>query len=133
MLGNDWGFCHTAERNLGKLAHLCAAEPLHAGTPCDAGAQVAAISGPSGRRRSRAAGACVRASASASAGTRRQGRSGTDLGGDGAKLAEQADDRLAAVVEDAAQVALHEQAVGDLAEHAEGERIADTVAGQRAV
>ena len=25
MLGADWGFCHTAERNLGKLAELSTA------------------------------------------------------------------------------------------------------------
>jgi hypothetical protein len=27
VLGTDWGFCHTAERNLGKVAELAAAEP----------------------------------------------------------------------------------------------------------
>jgi len=27
VLGSDWGFCHTAERNLGKVAELWAAEP----------------------------------------------------------------------------------------------------------
>ena len=27
VLGTDWGFCHTAERNLTKVAELAAAEP----------------------------------------------------------------------------------------------------------
>jgi hypothetical protein len=40
VLGADWGFCHTAERNLGKVAELAAAEPLP-----DAGHDVAAQAG----------------------------------------------------------------------------------------
>ena len=28
VLGADWGFCHTVERNLGKVAELWASEPL---------------------------------------------------------------------------------------------------------
>jgi hypothetical protein len=28
VLGADWGFCHTAERNLGRIADLAVAEPL---------------------------------------------------------------------------------------------------------
>lgn len=42
VLGADWGFCHTAERNLGKVAELAAAEPLP-GAGHDVAAQVAAI------------------------------------------------------------------------------------------
>ena len=42
LLGSDWGFCHTAERNLGKLADLWKESPLP-GAPNDAGAQIAAI------------------------------------------------------------------------------------------
>jgi hypothetical protein len=42
VLGTDWGFCHTAERNLGKVAELAAAEPLPAGPAPGAGHDVAA-------------------------------------------------------------------------------------------
>jgi hypothetical protein len=42
VLGTDWGFCHTAERNLGKVAELAAAEPVP-GAGRDAAAQVGAI------------------------------------------------------------------------------------------
>lgn len=28
VLGSDWGFCHTAERNLDRIAELWAAEPV---------------------------------------------------------------------------------------------------------
>ncbi len=42
VLGADWGFCHTAERNLGKVAELAAAEPLPAAGH-DVAAQVRAI------------------------------------------------------------------------------------------
>src|ERR1700690_2672740 len=42
VLGADWGFCHTVERNLGGLAELWAAEPL-TGTAFDVGAQVASL------------------------------------------------------------------------------------------
>lgn len=42
VLGNDWGFCHTAERNLGRLADLWAEEPLPA-TPYDIPKQVSAL------------------------------------------------------------------------------------------
>jgi hypothetical protein len=42
VLGSDWGFCHTAERNLGKLAELWAEAPLP-DAPFDAGQQIAAI------------------------------------------------------------------------------------------
>jgi hypothetical protein len=42
VLGTDWGFCHTAERNLGKVAELAAAEPLP-GAGHDVAAQVRAI------------------------------------------------------------------------------------------
>ncbi len=40
VLGSDWGFCHTVERNLVSVAELWAAEPL-AGTGFDVAAQVA--------------------------------------------------------------------------------------------
>jgi hypothetical protein len=47
VLGTDWGFCHTAERNLGKVAELAAAEPVPAepvtGAGHDVAAQVGAI------------------------------------------------------------------------------------------
>ena len=42
VLGTDWGFCHTAERNLGKVAELAAAEPPPGGGH-DVAAQVGAI------------------------------------------------------------------------------------------
>jgi len=42
VLGADWGFCHTAERNLGKVAELAAAEPLPSAGR-DVAAQVRAI------------------------------------------------------------------------------------------
>jgi len=42
VLGTDWGFCHTAERNLGKVAELAAAEPPPGGGH-DVTAQVGAI------------------------------------------------------------------------------------------
>jgi hypothetical protein len=42
VLGTDWGFCHTAERNLGKVAELAAAEPLP-GAGHDVAAQARAI------------------------------------------------------------------------------------------
>jgi hypothetical protein len=42
VLGTDWGFCHTAERNLGKVAELAAAEPLP-GAGHDVAAQVRAV------------------------------------------------------------------------------------------
>jgi hypothetical protein len=42
VLGSDWGFCHTAERNLGKLADLWGESPLP-DARIDAGAQIAAI------------------------------------------------------------------------------------------
>jgi hypothetical protein len=42
VLGADWGFCHTAERNLGKVAELAAAEPPP-GAAHDVAGQVRAI------------------------------------------------------------------------------------------
>ncbi len=39
LLGTDWGFCHTVERNLGRVADLVAREPL-AGAPHDVAGQV---------------------------------------------------------------------------------------------
>ena len=42
VLGTDWVFCHTAERNLGKVAELAAAEPLP-GAGHDVAAQVRAV------------------------------------------------------------------------------------------
>jgi len=42
VLGADWGFCHTAERNLGKVAELAAAEPPP-GAGHDVATQVGAI------------------------------------------------------------------------------------------
>jgi hypothetical protein len=42
VLGIDWGFCHTAERNLGKVAELAAAEPVP-GAGHDVAAQVRAV------------------------------------------------------------------------------------------
>jgi len=42
VLGSDWGFCHTAERNIGKLAELWAEAPLP-GAPRDAGEQLKTI------------------------------------------------------------------------------------------
>ena len=41
VLGSDWGFCHTVERNLGRVAELWAAEPV-AGA-FDVGEQVAKL------------------------------------------------------------------------------------------
>jgi hypothetical protein len=47
VLGTDWGFCHTAERNLGKVAELAAAELATAeplpGAGHDVAAQVRAV------------------------------------------------------------------------------------------
>jgi hypothetical protein len=42
VLGSDWGFCHTVERNLGKVLELWSAEPL-AGAAHDVAAQVQSI------------------------------------------------------------------------------------------
>jgi hypothetical protein len=42
VLGNDWGFCHTVERNLGKVVELWAEEPL-AGAAHDVPGQVRTI------------------------------------------------------------------------------------------
>jgi len=42
VLGRDWGFCHTFERNAQKVAELWAAEPL-AGVAHDVGAQIGAL------------------------------------------------------------------------------------------
>lgn len=42
VLGADWGFCHTAERNLGKLAELWTEAPLPA-PPYDAGEQIESL------------------------------------------------------------------------------------------
>ena len=42
VLGVDWGFCHTVERNLASVAELWAVEPL-AGAPFEVGSQVAAL------------------------------------------------------------------------------------------
>ena len=42
VLGADWGFCHTVERNLGKVAELAAAEPVP-GAGHDVAAQVRAV------------------------------------------------------------------------------------------
>jgi len=42
VLGADWGFCHTVERNLGKVAELAAAEPVP-GARHDVAAQVRAV------------------------------------------------------------------------------------------
>jgi hypothetical protein len=42
VLGSDWGFCHTVERNLGKVAELWAAEPV-AGARFDVARQVEGI------------------------------------------------------------------------------------------
>jgi hypothetical protein len=42
VLGSDWGFCHTVERNLGKVVELWSAEPL-AGAAYDIADQVQAI------------------------------------------------------------------------------------------
>ena len=42
VLGTDWGFCHTVERNLGKVAGLWASEPLP-GAGHDVAAQVRAV------------------------------------------------------------------------------------------
>src|SRR5262249_45272736 len=42
VLGADWGFCHTAERNLGRVLELAAAEPPP-GAGHDAAAQVGAV------------------------------------------------------------------------------------------
>ena len=42
VLGTDWGFCHTAERNLGKVAELAATEPVP-GAGHDVAAQAGAI------------------------------------------------------------------------------------------
>jgi len=42
VLGSDWGFCHTVERNLGKVAELWVAEPV-AGAHFDVARQVDGI------------------------------------------------------------------------------------------
>jgi hypothetical protein len=42
VLGTDWGFCHTVERNLGKVTELWTAEPVP-GAPHDVATQAAAI------------------------------------------------------------------------------------------
>jgi hypothetical protein len=42
VLGSDWGFCHTAERNLAKVAELWVAEPVD-GARFDVGRQVEGI------------------------------------------------------------------------------------------
>jgi hypothetical protein len=42
VLGADWGFCHTVERNLGKVTELWTAEPVP-GAPHDVTTQAAAI------------------------------------------------------------------------------------------
>ena len=42
VLGVDWGFCHTVERNLGRVAELWAAEPVE-GAAFDVGDQVAKL------------------------------------------------------------------------------------------
>jgi hypothetical protein len=42
VLGADWGFCHTAERNLGKLAELWTEEPLPA-PAYEAGEQIESL------------------------------------------------------------------------------------------
>lgn len=42
VLGANWGFCHTVERNLGKVAELWAQQPLPE-APCDVAEQVASI------------------------------------------------------------------------------------------
>ena len=42
VLGADWGFCHTVERNLGKVTELWTAEPVP-GAPHDVATQAAAI------------------------------------------------------------------------------------------
>ncbi len=42
VLGADWGFCHTAERNLGKLAELWAETPVPTAS-CDAAAQIESL------------------------------------------------------------------------------------------
>ncbi len=42
VLGADWGFCHTVERNLGKVTELWTAEPVP-GPAYDVSAQAAAI------------------------------------------------------------------------------------------
>ena len=42
MLGVDWGFCHTVERNLDSVAELWAREPL-TGATFDVAGQVAGL------------------------------------------------------------------------------------------
>jgi len=42
VLGKDWGFCHTFERNAQKVAELWAQEPLE-GAACDVAAQIRAL------------------------------------------------------------------------------------------
>ena len=42
VLGSDWGFCHTVQRNLGKVLELWSAEPLP-GAPHDVQEQVRAL------------------------------------------------------------------------------------------
>jgi PII-like signaling protein len=42
VLGADWGFCHTTERNLGKLAELWAETPVVAAA-CDVEAQIESL------------------------------------------------------------------------------------------
>ncbi|MGP8159988.1 MAG: hypothetical protein ACLQGJ_02020 [Candidatus Dormibacteria bacterium] len=42
VLGGDWGFCHTTERNLGRLEEMWAESPLH-DTPFNVAEQIATI------------------------------------------------------------------------------------------
>ena len=42
VLGADWGFCHTVERNLDSVSELWSKEPV-AGTPFDVAGQVSAL------------------------------------------------------------------------------------------
>jgi hypothetical protein len=42
VLGKDWGFCHTLQRNAGKVAELWTQEPL-AGAAHDVGSQITAL------------------------------------------------------------------------------------------
>jgi hypothetical protein len=42
VLGQDWGFCHTVQRNAGKVAELWTQEPLP-GAAHDVGSQIVAL------------------------------------------------------------------------------------------
>ena len=80
VLGKDWGFCHTFERNARKVGELWAQDqpsaPAH-----DVAEQVSPCCGRSRMRRSRGPGSCGAVSVSACGGTRPPRRSALTVSG----------------------------------------------------